>query len=382
MPTPQREPLRAITLAEQAALQRIVSASSERADQVRRATAVLAVAQGSPFIHAARLAGWPAEWHDRRRPGSTVQSLRAGGARDRGWPWAQADLHAESTCAHRRDRSTITQPTCGRHSDVVTEYPAAQLTQSQVSAARHEHDSACAARRRQFVPAHAYVVPDRHGAAEAQSRHRDGGRSADRGKKGLIELAYRVAEAAGVPVWCQDEAGPYQAIPQSGLSWRPIESPLRQPHEYIRGGTAKLLTLFRPATGEVRAKGVTNAPNVVLHPWLQREVLHVLAELPELPLHGSARSAVAQWPTWLGYEPRSPLPPLRLILIWDNLAGHLSSSIVIWLYAHGVMPLYTPLSGSWLNMAESIQRILSTRALAGQHPRCRPQHPASEACRE
>jgi hypothetical protein len=182
-------------------------------------------------------------------------------------------------------------------------------------------------------------------------------------------LAYRVAEAAGVPVWCQDEAGPYQAIPQSGLSWRPIESPLRQPHEYIRGGTAKLLTLFRPATGEVRAKGVTNAPNVVLHPWLQREVLHVLAELPELPLQGSARSAVAQWPTWLGYEPRLPLPPLRLILIWDNLAGHLSSSIVIWLYAHGVMPLYTPLSGSWLNMAESIQRILSTRALAGQHPR-------------
>ncbi len=24
---------------------------------------------------------------------------------------------------------------------------------------------------------------------------------------------------------------------------------------------------------------------------------------------------------------------------------------------HGIMPLYTPLGGSWLNMAESIQRI-------------------------
>jgi hypothetical protein len=33
------------------------------------------------------------------------------------------------------------------------------------------------------------------------------------------------------------------------------------------------------------------------------------------------------------------------------------------------MPLYTPLSGSWLNMAESIQRILKRRALDGQHPR-------------
>jgi len=68
-------------------------------------------------------------------------------------------------------------------------------------------------------------------------------------------LAYRTAEAAGIALWCQDEAGPYQAIPQPGASWQLIGQPLRQPHEYIRGGTAKLLTLFRPATGEVRAKG-------------------------------------------------------------------------------------------------------------------------------
>lgn len=32
------------------------------------------------------------------------------------------------------------------------------------------------------------------------------------------------------------------------------------------------------------------------------------------------------------------------------------------------MPLYTPLSGSWLNMAESVQRIVKRRALNGQHP--------------
>ena len=36
--------------------------------------------------------------------------------------------------------------------------------------------------------------------------------------------------------------------------------------------------------------------------------------------------------------------------------------------AHGIMPLYTPISGSGLNRAESIQRILVGRALAGQHP--------------
>ncbi len=32
------------------------------------------------------------------------------------------------------------------------------------------------------------------------------------------------------------------------------------------------------------------------------------------------------------------------------------------------MPFYTPLGGSWLNMAESMQRIVVRRALAGQYP--------------
>jgi hypothetical protein len=184
----------------------------------------------------------------------------------------------------------------------------------------------------------------------------------------LIELAYREAEAAGVPVWCQDEAGPYQAIPQPGASWQPHGCPARQPHEYIRGGTAKLLTLFRPASGAVRAKGVTSAPNVVLHPWLQAELTQVLAALPPLTTPDQARPAPARWATWLGHEPRAPLPPLRLLLVWDNLAGHLSWAMVRWLFEHGVMPLYTPISGSWLNMAESVQRIVVRRALAGQHP--------------
>lgn len=162
-------------------------------------------------------------------------------------------------------------------------------------------------------------------------------------------------------MWCQDEAGPYQAIPQAGAAWAPEERPPRQPHEYIRGGTAKLLTLFRPATGEVRARGVESAPNVVLHPWLQAEIEQILAALePSAP--GAA------WEEWRGYQQNRVLPPLRMILIWDNLAGHKSTEIVEWLLDHGVVPLYTPLSGSWLNMAESVQRILVRRALEGQHP--------------
>jgi hypothetical protein len=212
-------------------------------------------------------------------------------------------------------------------------------------------------------------VPNWNSTAETQDRRGNRGRSTDRGKKGLIELAYHVAEGVGIPVWCQDEAGPYQAIPQPGQSWRPEGQPLGQPHEYLRGGTAKLLTLFRPATGQVRARGVTNAPNVVLHPWLQTELLQVLAKLPDRPNKDQDQSTHTHWATWLGHVPHLPLPPLRLILVWDNLAGHLSSSMVMWLFAHGVMPLYTPLSGSWLNMAESVQRILCGRALNGQHPK-------------
>jgi hypothetical protein len=171
-----------------------------------------------------------------------------------------------------------------------------------------------------------------------------------------------------VPVWCQDEAGPYQAIPQPGAGWAALGEPARQPHEYVRGGTAKLLTLFRPATGELRAVGVAHAANAVLHPWLQAELTHVLATLPPVAIPEGERPPLGQWATWLGHEPRELLPPLRLLLIWDNLAGHLSWSIVRWLLQHGIMPLYTPPGGSWLNLAEPIRRIIVRRALAGQHP--------------
>ena len=168
-------------------------------------------------------------------------------------------------------------------------------------------------------------------------------------------------------MWCQDEAGPYQTVPVPGQSWEPLGKARCQPHEYERNGTAKLLTLFHPATGQVRAKGVTSAANTVLHPWLQGELEQVLAALPAVTTPEAERPVLAQWQTWEGRS-CPHLPPLRLILIWDNLAGHLSAELVIWLYHHGVLPLYTPLSGSWLNLAESLQRILKRRALDGQHP--------------
>lgn len=175
-------------------------------------------------------------------------------------------------------------------------------------------------------------------------------------------------------MWTQDEAGPYQAVPQPGPSWQPEGQPARQPHEYVRGGTAKLLTLFRPATGAVRAQPVLAAPNAVLHPWLRDELTAILAAQPALSDEVAAvRAQRACWEVWqTGLSALLPLPaalpPLRALLVWDNLAGHKTPAMVDWLIGQGVLPLYTPLGGSWLNMAESVQRIITRRALEGQHP--------------
>ncbi len=136
----------------------------------------------------------------------------------------------------------------------------------------------------------------------------------------------------------------------------------------MRGGTAKRLTRCRPAPGEVRATGVMHATTAVVHPWLPAEVRQVRAALPAASASEVAPPVLAEWAPWRGHAPPEPLPPLRLILIWDNRAGHLSWAIVRWLLEHGVMPLDTPLGGSWLNMAASLHRSSVTRARAGHHP--------------
>jgi transposase len=65
----QKEALRAVPPDEQAALERLAQASSERVDRVRRATALLAVAAGQPFARAAHRAGF--------RSGTAVAELVA-----------------------------------------------------------------------------------------------------------------------------------------------------------------------------------------------------------------------------------------------------------------------------------------------------------------
>jgi hypothetical protein len=191
----------------------------------------------------------------------------------------------------------------------------------------------------------------------------------------LIEDAYTLGASLGLEVWCEDEAGPFQTVPHPGQSWQPAGQPARHPHAYVRDGTAKVLTLFRPSDGRVRIEGATSVTNAVLHPWMTRELAAILAERPAPPPTADAfRAAWERWQVGLTVPIRLPdhLPPLRVLLVLDNLAGHKTPAFVRWLFAHGVMPVYTPVGGSWRNMAESIQRVLKRRALDGQHPA----HPA------
>lgn len=186
----------------------------------------------------------------------------------------------------------------------------------------------------------------------------------------MIEAAYQQQE---LPVWTEDEAGPYQTLPSPGSHWHPAGQPVRVPHEYVRAGTAKQLTLFHPRSGIVRVKGVTSSANAILHSWIETELTTILAALPE-PAEVDPDENRRRWLRWQeGLSVRitlpQALPPLRMLLVLDNLAGHYTVDFVLWLFAHGVMPLYTPLGGSYLNMAESIQRILKRRALDGQHPK-------------
>src|SRR6266516_4353051 len=142
-------------------------------------------------------------------------------------------------------------------------------------------------------------------------------------------------------------------------------------------GAGLTLLYYGAETFALHALGqqaVTQHSTALLHPWLQDELQRVLDQLDQEPLPVRVplpedHPLLLTWRHWWwSYERPKPAPPLRLILVWDNLKGHLSYSMVRWLLQHGILPLYTPLSGSWLNMAESLQRLLVRRALSGQHP--------------
>jgi transposase len=372
MGRPVKESLRSLTKQEEQELQRVVKATSERVDTVKRAKALLCVAAGRTLTAAGQEVGLSREGVSKvverfNERGLDVLEIAAGRGRKPTYTSAQQArilMEVQRTPDRKADQTATWSLMTLRNTLRKQALPRiAKETIRQVL-----HESGYSYQRTRTWCRTGYALRQRKsGTVTVYDLETPE-------KKRLIELACGQAEGAGIVQLNEDEAGPYQAIPQPGASWQPEGRPALQPHEYERGGTAKMLTLFRPATGQLRTKGVLSAPNVVLHPWLKEQLSEVLAEIEEdhpaeeLPPE-SERPLCAQWETWLGHPPRGkPLPPLRIVLVLDNLAGHLSYDLVKWFFDHGVMPLYTPIGGSWLNMAESVQRIIVPRALAGQHP--------------
>jgi len=78
----------------------------------------------------------------------------------------------------------------------------------------------------------------------------------------------------------------------------------------------------------VRLQPAARGTNAVLHPWLRE---HLSAILDALPRAGSSQDAAATqaapqaaWAVWqaglrLPFTLPHALPPLRLLLVWDNL---------------------------------------------------------------
>jgi hypothetical protein len=83
-----------------------------------------------------------------------------------------------------------------------------------------------------------------------------------------------------------------------------------------------------------------------LHGWLQAELAAIVDTLPVHPVDPS-RAAWTRWQDGLSirWTLRETLPPLRVVLIFDNLVGHTSPELRCWCMDHGIMVLYTPLSG-------------------------------------
>src|SRR5918993_1094854 len=215
----------------------------------------------------------------------------------------------------------------GRHRNLVLEPAAESLAPGggRAAAGQHLHDLAHSPRGRPELAEEPHLVRDRRGDAAAQTRRRGARqRSGCESQKKLIEQAYTLGSQLGLAVWCEDEAGPFQAGPHPGVSWQPRGQPASQPHEYVRGGTTKILILFHPATGQVKLQPAARSTNAVLHPWLREQLSEILAELPCAAPPQDRAATQAAWQMWQAGLTRAlplpeDLPPLRLLLVWDNL---------------------------------------------------------------
>jgi hypothetical protein len=81
---------------------------------------------------------------------------------------------------------------------------------------------------------------------------------------------------------------------------------------------------------------------MVLHGWLKEALAAIITTLSARPAI-SRRANRKLWESWqegLAVRITLPqeLPPFRMLLVRDNLAGHKTPEMVLWMFSHGIMP--------------------------------------------
>jgi transposase len=342
------QPLRPLTETERQELQRVSRAPCETVSRHQRAIALLAVADGMSLIAAARMAGWRV--HDtvtrllrrfNERGLSALDDLPRSG-RPRTYGASERDRIEREFLREpsRKEDSTATWSLSPRRR-ALRDAPDGLPHVSTFTILYVLHEAGYSWQRSRTWCRTGMTLRKRKDGVVQESYDPD-----TPAKKTVIERAYLIGERLGLPVWCEDEAGPYQTIPQPGPSFQPRGQPVRQDHQDIRGIPVKLLTLFRPATGELRAEPVEHTTNAVLHPWLKTHLSTILEQCPPPPeLVPEGRRG----PDWDIYPAADQLdrffPPVRMLLIWDHLAGHKSPSLTQCCAEHGILLLLGPDDG-------------------------------------
>ncbi len=369
MSHPIIQPLRPLTDTERSELTRVSHAPSERQSRHQRAVALLSVEAGKTLTDAAKVAGWKApktvsrliRRFNERGLAALDDLARSGHPRRYGLSERARIVQELRRSPLRKEDATATWSLTTLRC-ALREAPGGLPQVSMFTILYTLHEAGYSWQKSRTWCETGKTLRKKNGRVEESYDEYT------QEKTQMIERAYVRGERLGLQVWCEDEAGPYQTIPQPGESWQWENQPARQAHQYLRGETAKLLTLFRPATGELRAEAAQQSTNAIPHPWLKRELTAILKQCPPSP---EVVPIGRRWQDWDIYPAADQLdrffPPVRMLLIWDNLAGHKSHSLVQWCAEHGILLLSTPNAGSWLNMAESVQRIIKRRALQGYH---------------
>ena len=211
----KKDPLRPLTDAERQALTQLSRSQAAPAAQVARAVMLLAVAAGDDYQQAARAVG--------RRSGDAVSHLvarfnaegiaaldapprrrPAGRLWPGGTPADPREARPTSDPGGRRHRHLVAWARCARRCD--PRPMACPRSRPTPSGGCSTGPATATSRRRTWCPTGTAL---RRRKAGRGGRHRPG----RRGKKKLIEDAYRLGEAMGLSVWCADQAGPFQTVP-------------------------------------------------------------------------------------------------------------------------------------------------------------------------